>query len=559
MRGCLVGLAAIFAVFGARGEEKGPITIEIDAEEAPIKDMRNSTSAPDLGYAGAMLECGTTVAEWFYISNRVESAKLVRDAGAWVVRPWTANAHWQRGMAWAKTKDCAAMRARYRHDALIDPHAYFSFWKENGMKAILCLENYGVYTDVEKGASTNDIETVKKVICDYVKWIVDNGYTDCVAGFELGNEPYWGKNPEEYGARWSVIVPEIKRIWPEAKIGMPIAEYRAGDPDIAAVRARATGLEWVQNKGEFSFSRLNQWSGRFIVAMSNQLHNVSHVIYHFYGGNPAYGCSASGFGRIRNFAKVFPEIADKRVWITEWRERADEDNRCHQTFFSSLWKGHYLLACLSQPNIDGLSLHNLGTLAGGISVSTGSWRVQWDPSNHDYPDPDYAGVPRLEIGPAAPVFSIYTEAIKAHPIILKHGLYNRQGTNSHYWASAMYYDSACAQINALAKGKDKLPPIKGTVEWVATMNAEKSSLSVLLVNTLDRKVEMPIALKGFSFAGEPVVRSVTIEEGHVYSHLIPGERPLWHERKETLPRVEGKRSVLPIGANAVQSVTIPLK
>ena len=559
MRGCLFVLAAIFAVLGARGAEKGPITIEIDAGEAPIKDMRNSTSAPDLGYAGAMLEYGTTVAEWFYISNRVESAKLVRDAGAWVVRPWTANAHWQRGMAWAKTKDRAAMLARYRRDALIDPQAYFSFWKENGMKAILCLENYGVYSDAEKGTSTNDIEIVKKVICDYVKWIVDNGYTDCVAGFELGNEPYWGKNPEEYGARWSMIVPEIKRIWPEAKIGMPIAEYRAGDPDIAAVRARATGLEWVEGGGEFSFNRLNQWSGRFIVAMSNQLHNVSHVVYHFYGGDGAYGCSASGFARILNFAKVFPEIADKRVWITEWRERADEDNRCHQTFFSSLWKGHYLLACLSQPNIDGISLHNLGTLAGGISVSTGNWIVQWDPSNRDYPDPDYAGVPRLEVGPAAPIFSIYTEAIKVHPVILKHGLYGNQGTNAHYWASAIYYGSALSQIDALAKGKDKLPPIKGTVEWVATMNAEKTSLSVLMVNTLDRKVEMPIALKGFSFAGAPVVRSVTIEEGHVYSHLIPGERPLWHERRTALSRATGAKSVLPIGPNTVQSVTIPLK
>lgn len=538
-----------------------PVPIEIDAEYVPIKDMRNSTSAPDLGYAGAMLEpWGGRVAEWFYISNRVESAKLIRDVGAWVVRPWAANDLWQRGLAWEKTQDRAAMRERYRRGgALIAPQAYFSFWKENGMKAILCLEDNSVYTDAERGVRVNDLETVKTVICDYVKWIVDNGYTDCVAGFELGNEPYWGKNPEEYGARWSVIVPEIKRIWPEAKIGMPIAEYRAGDPDIAAVRARATGLDWVKGKGEFSFNRLNQWSGRFIVAMSNQLHNVSHVVYHFYGGNPAYGCSASGFGRIRNFAKIFPEIADKRVWITEWRERSDEDNRCHQTFFSSLWKAHYLLSCLSQPNIDGISLHNLGTLAGGISVSTGNWCVQWDPSNRDYPDPDYAGVPRMEIGPAAPVFSIYTEAIKAHPIILRHGHHGGHGPKAHFWASAVYYESGCAQMNAIAKGKAVLPPIKGNVEWVAMMNAEKTSISVLMVNTFPRVIEKPIVLKGFTFAGEPVVRSVTIEEGHVYSHLIPGERPLWHERRETLSRAEGETAVVTIGPNTVQSVTIPVR
>ena len=343
----LLAIAAVAAAATVRAD--WPITIGVDADAEPIKDLRNSTSAPDLGYAGAMLESSTLVSEWFYISNRVESAKLIRDAGAWVVRPWTANDCWQRGLAWVATKDRAALQKRHSRAVFIDPHAYFSFWKENGMKAILCLENYGVYDDVEKGTRVNDIESVRKVICDYLQWIVDNGYRECVAGFECGNEPYWGNDPELYGARWSAIIPEMKKIWPDVKIGIPLAEYRPNDPDIAAVRARATGLEWVQDGGEFSFSRLNQWSGRFIVALSNQIHNVSHVIYHFYGGDVAYGCGASGFKRIRNFAKVFPEIADKRVWITEWRERADENNRCHQTFQSSLWKGHYLLSCLAEP------------------------------------------------------------------------------------------------------------------------------------------------------------------------------------------------------------------
>ena len=341
----ICSIAVIAAATVAQAE--WPVTIIADADDTPIKDLRNSTSAPDLGYAGAMLESSTLVAEWFYISNRVESAKLIRDAGAWVVRPWSANDLWQRGMAWATTKDREAMMKKYRNGVLIDPHAYFSFWKENGMKAILCLEQYGVYGDAEKGTRVSDIETTKKVICDYVQWIVDNGYKECVAGFELGNEPYFGNDPELYGQRWSEIVPAMKSIWPEMKIGMPLAEYRPNDPDIAAVRARATGLDWVQGGGEFSFGRLNQWSGRFVVAMSNQLHNISHVIYHFYGADAAYGCGPSGFARVKNFAKVFPEIADKRVWITEWRVPSDEDDRCHQTFSSSLWKGHYLLSCLA--------------------------------------------------------------------------------------------------------------------------------------------------------------------------------------------------------------------
>ena len=552
-------IAVSVATLALSSQAEWPVTIIADADDTPIKDLRNSTSAPDLGYAGAMLESSTLIAEWFYISNRVESAKLIRDAGAWVVRPWGANDLWQRGMAWATTKDREAMMKKYRNGVLIDPHAYFSFWKENGMKAILCLEQYGVYGDAEKGTRVSDIETTKKVICDYVQWIVDNGYKECVAGFELGNEPYFGNDPELYGQRWSEIVPAMKSIWPEMKIGMPLAEYRQDDPDIAAVRARATGLDWVQGGGgEFSFGRLNQWSGRFVVAMSNQLHNISHVIYHFYGADAAYGCGPSGFARVKNFAKVFPEIADKRVWITEWRERSDEDDRCHQTFSSSLWKGHYLLSCLAQPNIDGISLHNLATLAGGLAVSTGSWMVQWDPSGRDYPDPDYEGVPRMEVGPSGPVFSIYTEALKSHPLVLNHGNCEKQGKDVIIWACALYYGSTWAQVNALAKNKP-MPPVKGNVEWVVTMNADKTSLSVLMVNSNTRKLDMPIKLKGVKFAGEPVVKSVTIAEGHVYSHLIPGERPLWKISEQKLARLEGDKAVLPIGPNTVQSVTIPLK
>ena len=529
MNACRMLFFASAAAAAATLHAAWPITMEVDADAEPIKDLRNSTSAPDLGYAGAMLESSTLVSEWFYISNRVESAKLVRDAGAWVVRPWSANDCWQRGLAWVATKDRAALQKKYPYAVFIDPHAYFSFWKENGMKAILCLEIYGVYGDVEKGVRVNDIESVKKVICDYMKWIIDNGYKECVAGFECGNEAYFGNDPELYGARWSAIIPEMKKIWPDVKIGIPLAEYRPNDPDIAAVRARATGLDWVQGGGEFSFSRLNQWSGRFIVALSNQIHNVSHVIYHFYGGDGAYGCSASGFARIKNFAKVFPE--------------------------------HYLLSCLAEPNVDGISLHNLATLAGGLSVSVnGHWLVQWDPTNHDYIDIDWEGSPRMEIGPAAPVFAIYTAALKKHPIILNHGNCEKQGKGVTVWASAMYYGSSTAQMRAMGNciPKEKWPKLQSNVEWAATMSADRSSLAVLMVNSGGRKIDMPISLKGVKFAGAPVVKSVTIPEKYLYAHLVPGERPLWIVSETKGAAMSGTSGVVPVEPSTVQSVTIPL-
>ena len=139
--------------------------------------------------------------------------------------------------------------------------------------------------------NTSEIGIVKKTVCDYLRWIRDNGFADQVAGFELGNEPYWGKDPEVYGRRWCEIVPEMKKIWPDAKIGMPLAEYRQNDPDIAAVRARCEDMTWCEAKGEFSLSRLNQWSGRFVAAMKPVLEDITHVIYHFYGANAACGWS----------------------------------------------------------------------------------------------------------------------------------------------------------------------------------------------------------------------------------------------------------------------------
>lgn len=49
-----------------------------------------------------------------------------------------------------------------------------------------------------------------------------------------------------------------------------------------------------------------------------------------------------------------------------------------------------------------------------------------------------------------------------------------------------------------------------TVEWAVAMSADRSSLSVWMVNSNGRRIDMPIRLKGVEFAGEIVVKSVTI-------------------------------------------------
>ena len=536
--------------------------IVVDLAAEPVKDQRKSSTAPDLGYAGCLTE-GYGDCAWFYNPARDKTTwKLFEESGARVLKQWDSVMTWQRG----------------RHESKWgnpNPKWCFDFWKKHGVKVLLTLEHHKVYEDSACTRKSDDLETVKRTILDYVRWIVKNGYKDVVGGFELGNEPYWGSDPEGYAARWVAIVPEIKKIFPEAKIGMPLAEYRPNDPDIASVRARATGLEWVQGGGEFSFSKLNQWSGRFIIAMKPVLDDISHVIYHFYGADRAYGCSQSGFNRIHNFAKVFPEIADKRVWITEWRERADEDLRCHQRFFSTLWKGHYMLGVLMQPEIDGISLHNLATLAGGLYVTTAknaTWCVQRDANNREYPYVGNSSTPVAEVGPAGPVFRLYTEALMSHPLIIEHAVPTAEGTVAHgkgksgqwhgIWGGTLFYETGMRAQKAAESGTppDQWPEISSMWESVVALSAKRDSVALLMVNTHPHEDVIPVKLvNGKAFVGEAVITSASIEKARLFECQVPGTPRLWTEsvKKE---KVEGKQSfTVKLPAYSIQTVVVGVK
>ena len=74
-----------------------------------------------------------------------------------------------------------------------------------------------------------------------------------------------------------------------------------------------------------------------------------------------------------------------------------------------------------------------------------------------------------------------------------------------------------------------------------------------------KRISMPIRLKGVEFAGEPVVKSVTIPEKYLYAHLIPGERPLWVVSEEKGAAMSGTSGAIPVEPSTVQSVTIPLR
>ena len=554
--------AAAASAHASSGQHYVGDALLVDLAAEPIKDQRQSSTAPDLGYAGCLTE-GYGDCAWFYDPAHADATwKLFEEAGAHVLKQWDSVMTWQRGLHESKAGNP-------------NPKWCFDFWKKHGVKVLLTLEHHGVFEDAACTRKTADLETVKRTILDYVRWIVKNGYQDVVGGFELGNEPYWGSDPEGYAARWVAIVPEIKRIFPEAKIGMPLAEYRPNDPDIAAVRARATGLEWVQGGGEFSFSKLNQWSGRFIVAMKPVLDDITHVIYHFYGADRAYGCSQSGFNRIHNFAKVFPEIADKRVWITEWRERADEDLRCHQRFFSTLWKGHYRLGVLMQPEIEGISLHNLATLSGGLYVTTakGTWCVQRGPDDREYPYVGDSKEPVMEVGPAGPVFRLYTEALLSHPLVVEHvvpggkpgEIVHGKGTHGQWhgiWGGTMFYETGLRAQKAADAGTppDQWPAIDSLWECVVALNAKRDSAALLMVNTHPYEDVIPVTVtNGTSFAGEAVVRSASVEKANLFQCQVPGTPRLWTE-SVSRENVDGKTSFsVRLPPYSIQTVVVGVK
>ena len=544
------------------------MSITLDPSKPAFKDQRKSRTAPDIGYAGSIADQGGRFFEEFFVRDPDATWRTFEAAGAHFVKEWNANRSWQVGRAYAALKTDEEREAfRKRHNGTWanvcgDPKISYDWRQKHGVKTLLCIEQYGVYADDRAEVWTNDIAVVKRSILEFVRWIVDNGYRDQVAGFELGNEPFFAckdDSPEVYAERWAQIVPEIKRIFPECNIGIPIAEYRAGDPDIAAVRARSTAVDkWFADSKEFGFQNLNQWSGRFIVAFSNQLHNVSHVVYHFYGGDAAYGCGPCGYARLRRFAEIFPEIKDKRVWITEWRERSDEDQRCQQMHSSSIFKAHYMLSTICQPEIDGICLHTAATLSGGFLLSDGRrWHMQIDEVPlHPFADPDGLGRPRLLVGPVGPVFKLYSEALLKHPLIYDHGVADCGTiTDRHYWSAAGFYAFHHKMVKWLSAGADpkKKPVSTGNAEWTLALNPEKTSVSMLVCNSLPRAWKPKFSVTGYE-VGKPHYRTFRCKEEHVFLHQVPGEpKPTWEEE------YDGDAAAIEVPAYTIATIEFPIR
>jgi hypothetical protein len=99
--------------------------IFIDVNSSPIKDQRDSTCAPDLGYAGCLTEVSLyndAFSPWAYGSGAKQTEKALRDCGARFMRQWDAVKTWQLGMSGAGN--------------VANPKLYWSLWKKMGVKIL---------------------------------------------------------------------------------------------------------------------------------------------------------------------------------------------------------------------------------------------------------------------------------------------------------------------------------------------------------------------------------------------------------------------------------------
>ena len=515
-------LAAAAALAGTSAFADFDITLDLG--EKPIRDARTSTCGPMVGYAGCL--ANTDEAYWFS-SNKVETARVMREAGAYFQRMWSANAWFKNRTNWhdPNSKDPKEQKA-YKNFRPTHPELMFPFWKENGIKVLFTLECWS--DDGEKSA------------VEFVKWIVDNNYKDVVAGFEMGNESYFSKNYPDLAPRWKRVIDELWKIWPKVPLGMVLCELFEENPDLTQVRNRMLSAGEIKTEGYFSAHVFNQYTTRFVVAMSNYMDRISHVIYHAYGAESPYSCSYYGFKRFRNYIQTMPELKGKQMWLSEIRMRSDEDDWCQRQFREALIMGHYALTAICQTDFDGYNQHEFSSWSGGLFVSDGrqfshQWRTGcWYGGYPDHRSP--YNRPRLIAGPMGVMYRILTEGIMDHPIILQHGTSKATGTEDTFYTSARVTDEVYRRRRAIREGKrgpGEAPEVKGEVEWVAlradpNRGQGATELCLLMVNSKGKPETATLRVKDHFFA-VPTYQTVSCPEEFVDCSSVPGDAHPWKE------------------------------
>ena len=578
-----IKLIACGVVCLTAGVASAGFEIALDAKAKPIKDMRTTGNGVGMGFNGAVegwLNSIRNNDDILYVSNRLETARAYRQAGLRLMRLQGMNSWFNcRGPNPydPNSKDPKVRKAYARYNRT-NPKALLDFYKANGVKTFVCLECWS------ESAVTNNLEIVQ--------WLVDNGYKDVVAGFEMGNESYASPKYPTIAPYWKKFIDGAEKIWPKIPLGLVLGEYMENDPDIAQIQQRMKSSEklehgWTWDTGYFSAGEANRNTANFVIAMSNYLAKIDHVIYHGYGAETPYSCSYYGFQRFRNFIKAYPQLQGKKYWLTETRLRSDEDNRCQRIFRETMLWAHYALMALCQPETDAVLQHQASALSGAIYQSDGrTWCTQWRDGSHwggssfpDFAAPDNR--PRLEVGSMGVLYRLYTEAILEHPLFVAHGTSQAMNEEDTFFTSARVTDQVYKRRRAIREGRKSggflgigadYPEVEGEVEYVAAFNAARDRLCLLMVNTKGTPETCRVTVAGRKFTA-PAYRTLSCPAEFVDCRAIPGDGPVWRQMSWEDTQSGGAPTpmepyngmkpqcdvmTVSIAPHTVQTVTVPL-
>ena len=548
--------------------------INIDLGAKPIRDASKSTSKALVGYAGCL--CGRDGGEYqnyWFTTNRAATSAAERRAGAWFQRMWDANGWFECRKSNPydpNSKDPKEVK-KYKGYVRSEPDLAFGFWKENGIKVLFTLE---CWSDRQENTAV-----------EFVKWIVDNNYKDVVAGFELGNESYFSDHYPELAPRWKRVVDELWKIWPKVPLGICLCELYEQNPDLTQVRDRMLSAGEIKRDGYFSANIFNRYTTQFVVAMADHLDKISHVIYHAYGAETPYSCSYYGFERFRNYMNAMPELKGKKMWLSEVRQRSDEDNWCQRQFREALIMGHYSLTAICQPDMDGFNNHEFASWSGGLLVSNGrqfvkQWRGGcWWSGYPDHLAPE--GKPWIEVGPMGSMYRIISESVLDYPVFLQHGTSKEVNTTNAFYTSARFTDEVYRHRRAIREGRKPflglfggVPEVKGETEWVAATTKKKGAVCLMMVNSKNTEEEVTVRVKDHILS-VPTYLAMSCPEEYLDCSSIPGEEHpwkmmAWEDSQQggfnavKMAMYEGirpKNDVLTIkvGPNTIQSVTFWVK
>ena len=81
---CIAGIALVLSA--VTGETPQAFKIVLDPGADFVRDLRESTAAPVLGYVGSMIEYPDSMLQWLFVTNRAETSQMMKAAGARLIK-----------------------------------------------------------------------------------------------------------------------------------------------------------------------------------------------------------------------------------------------------------------------------------------------------------------------------------------------------------------------------------------------------------------------------------------------------------------------------------------